>query len=187
MEARHKAGDSRVRPSSFAYTTLLQAWAKAAEPERAAAVLTDMVHKFETGDLDWKPDTRAFNTVLQAWYRSARPDAAYKAEEGLASMHSLALSGRSNLRSDLFTYSCVISAHVKSGRPESAERAHKLLQRLKELYAETDDAACRPNLRVYADVLCVWTRSRSPQAANIIEELILELSLVSGRSWKEED
>jgi pentatricopeptide repeat protein len=187
MEARYKAGDSSVRPSYPTYTTLLQAWAKAAEPERAAAVLADMVHKFETGDLDRKPDTRSFNTVLQAWCRSTRPDAADKAEEGLASMHSLAVSGRFNVRPDLFTYSCVISAHIKSRRPQSAERAHKLLQRLKELYAETDDAACRPDLRVYADVLCVWTKSRSPQAANIIEELILELSLVSGRSWKEQE
>jgi pentatricopeptide repeat protein len=186
METRYKAGDSSARPSFPAYTTLLQAWAKAAEPERAAAVLADMVQKFETGDLERKPDTRSFNTVLQAWYRSTRPDAADKAEEGLASMHSLAVSGRFNVRPDLFTYSCVISAHVKSGRPDSAERAHKLLQRLKELYAETDDAACRPDLRVYADVLCVWTKSRSPQAANIIEELILELSQVSGRSWKEQ-
>jgi hypothetical protein len=54
------------------------------------------------------------------------------------------------------------------------------------LYAETDDEACRPDLRVYADVLCVWTKSRSPQAANTIEELIRELSLVSDRSWKEQ-
>jgi pentatricopeptide repeat protein len=101
-------------------------------------------------------------------------------------MHSLAVSGRFNVRPDLFTYSCVISAHIKSGRPDSADRAHKLLQRLKELYAETDDAASRPDLRVYADMLCVWSKSRSPQAANIIEELILDLSLVSGRSWKEQ-
>jgi pentatricopeptide repeat protein len=186
MEARYKAGDSSLRPNVPAYTTLIQAWAKAAGPERAAVLLADMIHKFETGELDLKPDTRIFNTVLQAWCRSGRPDAADKAEEGLDSMHSLAASGRFNVRPDLFTYSFVISAHVTLGRSDSAERVHKLLQRLKKLYAETNDVACRPDLRVYADVVCAWIKSDSPQAANIIEELILELSLVGGRSWKEQ-
>jgi pentatricopeptide repeat protein len=186
MEARYKAGDSNAAPNFPVYTTLLQAWAKAGEPARAGEVLAAMVRKFETGHLDRQPNTRSFNTVLQAWGRSTQLDAADKAEEGLDSMHSLATSGRLNVRPDLFTYSCAISAHVRAGRPDSAERAHKLLQRLKVLHAETGDAACRPDLRVYADMVCVWTNSRSPQAANRIEELFLELSQMGGPSWREQ-
>jgi len=186
MEERYKAGDSRLKPNFFVYTTLLQSWAKAAEPERAANVLQEMILKFESGDLERQPDTRTFNTVLQAWYRSSRPDAADKAEDGLEMMHSLAASNRFSVRPDLFTYSCVISAHARSGRPDSAVRAHHLLQRLHILYEETGDKACQPDLRVYSDVIILWTKSTDLLASERMDTLILGLSKAGDHSWKEQ-
>jgi len=168
-----------------AYITLLQAWARAGEPERTASVLKEILREYEAGNLNEQPTTQTFNTVLQAWYRSGREDAAEQAEKGLNMMHELAASGRFNCHPTAFTYGCVISAYARSNNADAAERVYDLLQRLQGHYSEQGDVLCRPNLVIYTEVISTLARTADSRWSKVIESLIQDMDRVESKNWQD--
>ena len=94
-----------VRPDFVTYSTVMNAWARAGMPDRAARVLRAMYDDYKTGNNpSAKPDLQSFNTVLKAYSNSKYNDAPQKAEAFFGSMQSLASQGELDIRPDNFSY-----------------------------------------------------------------------------------
>lgn len=94
-----------VRPDFVTYSTVMNAWARAGMPDRAARVLRAMYDEYKTGNNpSSKPDLQSFNTVLKAYSNSKYDDAPQKAEEFFRSLQSLASQGELDIQPDNFSY-----------------------------------------------------------------------------------
>jgi len=102
-----EAGKSNpaVRPDVFTYSTVMNAWAQAGQPDRAARVLRAMYDDYLLeGNQTAKPDLHSFNTVLKAYTQSDYPDVPAKAESFFHNMRSLASKGDLDIEPDTFAY-----------------------------------------------------------------------------------
>jgi pentatricopeptide repeat protein len=186
--------------SSHMHITLLNAWANAGDPERAALVLEMLIDAYEKGITKEPPDRRHFGMVVRAWAASNRPDAAERAEQGLLRMEELDKTGRFAcvVGPDLYTYSCVITAYLQrkgdgtfsGGSAEdetSAHHAHRILLALLEKYKSSRDPVLRPDLRVYTYVIrsLALRPDNDPNICDHVDELIASMgSFVTPDSWK---
>jgi pentatricopeptide repeat protein len=94
-----------VRPNFVTYSTVMNAWARAGMPDRAARVLRAMYDDYKTGNNpSAKPDLQSFNTVLKAYTKSKFDDVPQKAESFFKSMQALASQGELDIRPDNFSY-----------------------------------------------------------------------------------
>lgn len=102
-----QAGQSNpaVLPDAVTYSTVMNAWARAGQPERAAKVLRRMYDDYYLGGNEAaKPDLQSFNTVMKAYTQSDYEDVPVKAEAFFHSMRSLAGKGDLDIEPDTFTY-----------------------------------------------------------------------------------
>lgn len=96
--------DPNVRPNSVTYSTVMNAWARAGQPDRAAAVLRAMYDDYLDGNEAAKPDLMSFNTVLKAYTKSTYNDVPEKSETFFRQMQSIASRGDLDIHPDTFTY-----------------------------------------------------------------------------------
>lgn len=96
--------DPNVKPDAVTFSTVMDAWARAARPDRAVAVLTAMYDDYLAGNEKAKPDRQAFNTVLKAYTRSSDENVPHQAESFLRQMHYIAKQGDLDIYPDTFTY-----------------------------------------------------------------------------------
>jgi len=94
-----------VRPDSVTYSTVMNAWARAGQPDRAARILRAMFDDYLSGNPTAKPDVQCFNTVLKAYTQSEYHDVPERAEEFFHGIRSLAKQGGVDIEPDTFTYS----------------------------------------------------------------------------------
>ena len=97
--------DPQVQPNFVTYSTVMNAWARAAQPARAAAVLRAMYDDYVNGNEQAKPDVQSFNTVLKAYSRSTYANVPEEAEAFFCQMQSMADKGVLDIEPDTFTYS----------------------------------------------------------------------------------
>ena len=119
-------GKDDVRPDYWAYSAVIQAWARSPTPDaatRAKSLLLQMEALHLAGHgIDIAPNTITYNTVLSAIARSGQPDAVQQAWDLLAKMKQLNKQGDRDVTIDTFTYTSLIDAMAKSNAdPEEAE------------------------------------------------------------------
>ena len=103
IEAGRK--DPSIRPDFITYSTVINAWARAGQPDRASRVLKAMYDDYLGGNEHAKPDRQSFNTVLKAFTKSEYDDVPQKAEAFFREMQSIANQGDLDIHPDTFTYS----------------------------------------------------------------------------------
>lgn len=64
MRESFKAGDRRMRPNSFCYNNVMDAWARSDNPKRAESVFLQMCEDFRDGNEAAKLQTTTFNSTL---------------------------------------------------------------------------------------------------------------------------
>lgn len=164
-------GKDEVRPDYWAYSAVIQAWARSPTPDaatRAKSLLLQMeaLHSLaQAGQgIDIAPNTITYNTVLSAIARSGQTDAVQQAWDLLAKMEQLNKQGDRDVTIDTFTYTSLIDAMAKSNAdPEEAE---DLFFRMEEQYRATGDDSCRPNSVTLSSVCNAWARSGRSDAAS---------------------
>jgi pentatricopeptide repeat protein len=72
MQNRYKACDEVLKPSVITYNSVINAYAKKGNAERAEALLEEMHNAFVNGNESMKANVRFFATTLDAWSKSAR-------------------------------------------------------------------------------------------------------------------
>jgi pentatricopeptide repeat protein len=64
MRDSYKAGDHLLRPNSFCYNSVMDAWGRAGNPKRAEEIFLQMCEDFKNGNEAAKPQTATFNSKL---------------------------------------------------------------------------------------------------------------------------
>ncbi len=141
MHELHKKGYKQVKPNTYAYNTVINAWSKSGVPgaiEKAQALLYRMIEAAKSGhDQSLQPDIVAFNTVLHAWARSGRGiHAAKQAEHLFHKMEELHKLGYPNVEPDAIAYGAMMDCLAKScstSNPSGAMKAEKWLYHIEKV------------------------------------------------------
>jgi pentatricopeptide repeat protein len=119
-----------LQPNKLTYTSLMNALARARQPERAEGVLRQM-----TISSNYQPDTVAYSSIIDAWAKISskdKPEAASKAMQILETMKKKASLGMGPTAT---TYTSVLTALAKSGTRDACDQALNLLQDMETEYA----------------------------------------------------
>lgn len=181
---RQLCHDKKVTPNRITYLALIQFWISQDEPERAEAVLSEMVDQvrdrrsIKNHRESVVPDRDLFHKVMAAWIPLKHPK---KAEALLLAMSDLDEHRQFNLRPNTETYDIVLECWAKSGRLDSGERAEVILREMQAL-SNSGDKHVQPSLVSYNRVLNAWANSKNPTAVTRTDSLVLEMILKQNSS-----
>jgi pentatricopeptide repeat protein len=182
MNHRYGQGQASVRPNTISYNAVMNGWARAKNPEKAAAVLQKMYADVKKeGNINALPDDKTFNTLIKAFALSQDPGAPEKAEEILRHMVEQYELGASKVKPTVVTYTTVILCYGLSKHPKAPYRADELLQLIKGLYqrGELDDG---PSRSTYQVVRKAWEFSTHARKRDRISELDREYVALFGQT-----
>jgi len=189
MEQLYADGISNAIPNSITYTTVIKAWAKSGDGERAAIEaekLLRKMHELQNSGKEYvhlKPDIVTYNTVINCWAQLHEPDAAARAEEILSDMIEIYRSNpiaNAHLKPDVHIFNSAISAWAKSGAETAALRAQALLNDM-ENYCNEGIFDTKPDRKTYSTVIDTWMKAgcEGEHAKVEIEKLLQKLNQLS--------
>lgn len=145
-EQYKRTGKQNCKPNSFLYNSLLDAFAKNGEPDKALALLKEME---SSNSIDTQPNIIAYNTVLSALTSARDHDSLIKAEEFFKQMCK-----GDKVKVNNVSFCVMITALVNCDEvdPNAITRALDFYQDLIFRYA-AGDKACKPNAYTYATVM----------------------------------
>jgi pentatricopeptide repeat protein len=182
MNHRYGQGQASVRPNTISYNAVMNGWARAKNPEKAAAVLQKMYADVKKeGNINALPDDKTFNTLIKAFALSQDPGAPEKAEEILRHMVEQYELGASNVKPTVVTYTTVILCYGLAKHLKAPYRADELLQLIKGLHqrGELDDG---PSRSTYQVVRKAWEFSTHAKKRERISELDREYVALFGQT-----
>lgn len=153
LSTRKKLKKYQCAPDTVSFNTVLSAWSHSSHVNAAAQaerVLQEMVTAHRETDSAPAPNTISYNSVLHAWSKSLLPGAAARAQ---AVLNFMILSKQSDIAPDVFSFTSVLDALAKSKEPGKAVQASQLLEKLLEMYTETNDDSLRPSQVTFNTVL----------------------------------
>jgi pentatricopeptide repeat protein len=160
MQDRYKSGDKELKPNVVSYNTVINAYAKAGNADRAEAILEEMHQDYEQGNHDAKANVCSFNTVLSAWSRSGSAKGAERAEMILLRMKKLYESGKFDTKPDVISYSIILDCWAKSLSRGSAEKTEKIFREMQCLNS-SGDKALKLDVVSYTTVINAWANECS--------------------------
>lgn len=179
-------GDVGIHPDRVSYNQLMNAYANRSgddpsAPERAESVLRHLAQRYEAGEKHMKPDLISFSIIMKAWSNSPVEGAAERAEEFLRYMQDVYEStGDEGIRPNAVCFATAIQAWIKnassgsSSSPDAAIRAANLLEEVHDLQrAGVKDMKLQK--QIYFDILQLLAKSRSANAGQVAERLLLHL------------
>lgn len=176
------------RPDRFCYGSLLEAWSREPNGERAEAIWNEMHHAYldnndgvrknHRGSEILQPDTKSMNLVILAWGRSTgkNPDASRRAEEVFKDMTEL-----HSIKPDVVSYNALLSALAgsKDDPKVAALRGEEYFRQLNDLHSR-GDRSCRPTTVTYNQVIKLWSKVKSPESVERAQALLDEMTQRSG-------
>ena len=167
MQERYQQDPSnpKMRPGSYLYNLVLNAWVKCGNPEAAEKLLRQIPLDVVT--------TVSYTEVISAWARRPSPQDAQRLLEEM--LHLYKQEGNVAVKPNSYTYTTVISAwsrSVKSARScrerrNAANMALQLLHQSQQSYTEGDVSA-KPTSSVISSLAKVGNAEKA-------EELLGEL------------
>jgi hypothetical protein len=168
-----KGGNTLAEPNLRVYTSILNAWghSKASHAaERCETILQQMHDMHNSGLLrDCKPDLFAYTAVFHSWGSSQSNDSGRRAEMLFRRMLTLFRGGDESLRPDASAYSNVLHAYI--GGP-NAPRAEDILWEMVSDYQNGNNSAKPNSLRIFNNVVAVWSKTESPIAPERAESIL---------------
>ena len=153
MQQKYDEGKSSVRPNTYTYNALIDAYARAGGLEMAShaeRILKNMNNIF-SHDLNTnvKPDVFSYNAVISAFAPCdpSRCDAILSALELSNEEFNPAC-----VKPNVFCFTTCIDAFAKSNVKNKAEKAYEILQRMKRIYLSGVKTA-KPNTVVFTSVI----------------------------------
>lgn len=146
-------GKEDVRPNTFTYNALINAFARRGLVVKAEEYLAKMQELSTNVDAD----RITYNSVINAYAssRKAKKEGGQRALELFEEMKS-----NESIRPDSITYGSVIKCLTNAGGKANAEKAEELLNELEELYENSTDETLAPNTIIYNSVLNAWSTVR---------------------------
>jgi pentatricopeptide repeat protein len=152
---KYEAGDSGMKPDLYTFVTLITAWGRSKDKDRAAkaqAVFDNLLSFYTSGHQDLKPNVVVYNALIGAWVKAGVPE---KADQIL---HEMELQASLGIKPDLITYSAIMEGWSRSKHPKAADRMQLLYDEMKDKYLAGDDTV-KPNARTFELILTTWRRT----------------------------
>jgi pentatricopeptide repeat protein len=166
MEELAEAGNTSVQPDVYSYTTVIQAWARCRQSDKAQAILQQMTSR------GLQPNRLTYTALMSSLAKSGRPDQAYEILQDM--MESYEKGGFEELKPDTVAFSCIIDGWARvsgADQPEAATRALELLQTMKQRAAD----GMGPNAQTYTSVLTAIAKSGTHDACDLAIEILQEM------------
>ncbi|KAL3918145.1 MAG: hypothetical protein SGILL_004374 [Bacillariaceae sp.] len=162
-----------LKPSQITYSQAIKAIRHSLDPNApriAEGILKRMYNLTESGRIQVPPNVANYNAVITALSTSGpkaqRQSNARKAEDLLDDMiRRSRREGEFSVEPNIFTWGSVLRGWAESGSPDCGEQAHRVLERLEELY-DSGNSRIRPNVVCYTTAMQAWARGdASPEMA----------------------
>uniref|UniRef100_A0A7S4EP10 Pentacotripeptide-repeat region of PRORP domain-containing protein n=1 Tax=Pseudo-nitzschia australis TaxID=44445 RepID=A0A7S4EP10_9STRA len=168
LEARGRAGDPELSPTSRSYNAVILAWKMSnctEAPQRAEAILKRMNERYRSGDKGCRPDQVTINSIIGVWANSRQEGAAERAETYLKFMEELYYEAEDeSLKPDSISYNSVIDAYAWCSSGEGAHRAEEVYNRMQQKFLASGDDELRPNIITLTTLTNAWSRSGDEKA-----------------------
>ena len=168
MEDDFKSGNSAAKPTMWAYSILIHAWAKSGRddaPHEAKNLLDKIINLHSKGNIEVGPDTITFNSVMDAYAEQGDIQGASDLNE---IMKNASKSGNRNAEPSLQTYSILIKAWGKSSKKNAPEEVEKILQEINDQHA-SGNLQEGPTKSTYASMISCFARVKGTE--NRVREL----------------
>ncbi|CAJ1955303.1 unnamed protein product [Cylindrotheca closterium] len=163
MEAIHLLR-SLEHPDTVGYNSVLKALSRTSSPYNKDAVIQAVVLLEEMESLN-----REQSDSKDEWYIRLSENSLDDEEVSMG-------APRVRIKPNCRTYSTVMDVFARQNNPSSAERAHELLEKLKDKYEETGDIAYLPSTITYNTVINGWAKAGAGErGAFICENLLSEM------------
>lgn len=192
MQDLHKAGRLDKPPDVFSYATVMNAFAKAGQPEQAEALSNKMFEIYvQRGTVAMKPSIQIMTSILDAYSRqifdavTKKKDAealyaVAKAQKMFQRMGVLNQFGFLNSGPDTAACNVMLTCYLRSCSASTfprvnpgAEKADALLHEMKRVYAGSQGKDAIPDFRSYSIVIQAWLAR--PDGVSRATELLDEL------------
>eukprot|EP00536_Pseudo-nitzschia_multiseries_P000972 jgi/Psemu1/321865/estExt_fgenesh1_pg.C_120024 len=191
LEARSRAGDPELSPTSRSYNAVILAWKMSnctEAPQRAEAILKRMNERYRSGDKGCRPDQVTINSIIGVWANSRQEGAAERAETYLKFMEELYYEAEDeSLKPDSISYNSVIDAYACCPSGEGARRAEEVYNRMQQKFLASGDDELRPNISTLTTLTNAWSRSGDQQAKRKLKNLRYLISERRKRDRKERE
>lgn len=158
MEELSEAGNLKIRPDVYSYTTTIQCWAQCRSfADKAQALVNRMI------DRDLQPNKLTYSALMNALSKAGNPE---KAEYVLHQMI------RSHHQPDTVAFSSIIDGWAKvssKDRPEAASRALQILETMR------GNPATQPSATTYTSILNALAKSGQRDACDIALKLLQDM------------
>lgn len=162
LEKLNEMNPESFRLTNVPYNTVIHAWKRSGEGEKAEEVLNMMI------DSNVNPDEISYNGVIMAFAKNYKKYgyAADNAERVLKLMIN------ADMNVDTFAFNAVMDAHAKSMTSDSARKAVKLLIEMEKL-GETN--GIKPNTISYTSVIDAFAKQKSQDSAINAEKVFKKM------------
>jgi pentatricopeptide repeat protein len=174
MHQRYAAGNVTFPPDLPSFNTVLTAWSRSKNRTLAArnteSILRRMEEDFANGcKMAVAPNTVSYNIVLSALAQSNDPRAEDRALALFERMKERHAQGIASCRPDCITYNTIIPLLCKQKTKRNVvDIAMDLLSEVENVYRNTQDAAYKPNTRLYTSVIHAMARNQEPERAEML-------------------
>jgi pentatricopeptide repeat protein len=157
---------SDLEVNTIHYTTVLQAYANAGDPESAQRLLMEMLREaVMNGNENVRPNIRSFNAVLSAWSKSSSSDAYEAAEELFRRVAQLYENGVLKEPPNTVCYNCLLTTLAKRTKQVSdpVAKAESLVEDLLQRSAlNPKDSSFEPTQVTFTALFRILEASNHP-------------------------
>ena len=202
MRDLYKAGQLDDPPDIFSYATVMNAFAKANQPEKAEALWTGMYQAYsEHGAKELRPTLPLLTTILDGYSRQISESVTkenyelafsglVKAERIFQSIKELHGLGHLDSGPDTAAYNVILKCYLYCGRAKvlpnssnsTADSADNLLREMKNLQASKESDVA-PTFATYSIVIQSWLNRTDgvPRAVELLDEVWQKRSTLDPR------
>merc|ERR1712166_935479 len=162
----HNNRPSSIRPNVFAYTGVINAFARRGDYTGAMGVFKLQLNDYKNESNERaKPNVITFSAMIDACSKSDREDLPEIAEKLVATIETWYDRGDLEEGPNTITYNSAINCWSKSNRPEALGRALGILDTMISKYEDGNEAA-RPNTITYNSIIDAHARQGDIDGAN---------------------
>lgn len=167
-----------IIPNTICFTSVIQAWSKCGEPEKAEKLFHTMQYysQHHPSFTKLQPNIMTYNAVIQAWANNHdnNPQSAFKAEAILQQM--MESDSHNNVQPNVFTYASIIHAWSKSSSPHAPKHAQAILERLLQHQQQSSNSHNDDYRKIisscFASVISIWSRNGDlHRIENLLEQM----------------
>ncbi|KAL3935591.1 MAG: hypothetical protein SGBAC_008915 [Bacillariaceae sp.] len=148
-----------IAPDSTSMNTVLNTWAKKANPMNTEKLFWDFYNAYIQDPLQHpQPNIISFGTLLNALASKASryPEAPDRAETLFRKLFELHQAGWDDCRPDSAAFSSLMQCWGKSKQPGAAEKAESILRKMQELAEEGADSEMAPDTICWNSAIQAW-------------------------------